>query len=79
MTDCDAVPNYLDSDDDGDGVLTIYEGASTVGVPISSENDTLICCIKMGFPIICRQWLRDGDGVHTTYVWRSYRQMEKIH
>jgi hypothetical protein len=55
MTDCDAVPNYLDSDDDGDGVLTIYEGASTVGVPISSENDTLICCIKMGFPIICRQ------------------------
>ena len=38
-TDDDGVPNYLDEDDDGDGVLTIDEAVDEDGNPIDTDGD----------------------------------------
>lgn len=38
-TDGDGTPNYLDNDDDGDGVLTQYEEKDENGNPIDTDGD----------------------------------------
>ncbi|WP_458628565.1 DUF6252 family protein [Winogradskyella sp. PC D3.3] len=38
-TDGDGVPNYLDNDDDGDGVLTQFEAKDVNGNPIDTDGD----------------------------------------
>lgn len=37
--DSDGIANYLDADDDGDGVLTIYEAQDADGNPIDTDGD----------------------------------------
>jgi hypothetical protein len=38
-TDNDGIPNYLDNDDDGDGILTQYEAKDADGNPIDTDGD----------------------------------------
>jgi hypothetical protein len=39
-TDGDGTPNYMDDDDDGDGILTIDEAKDVDGNPIDTDGDT---------------------------------------
>ncbi|SDS25914.1 hypothetical protein SAMN04489797_1208 [Winogradskyella sediminis] len=38
-TDADGIPNYMDNDDDGDGVLTQYEAKDEDGNPLDTDGD----------------------------------------
>lgn len=38
-TDGDGIPNYLDNDDDGDGILTQYEAVDMDGNPADTDGD----------------------------------------
>ncbi len=56
-TDNDGVPNYLDNDDDGDGVLTKNE-LDDEGVPLDTDNDGIDDYLDTD---------DDGDAVLTIY------------
>lgn len=57
-TDGDTIPNYLDDDDDGDGVLTIDEAKDMDGNPIDTDGDGDVDYLDFD---------DDGDGVFTAF------------
>jgi hypothetical protein len=57
-TDGDTIPNYLDDDDDGDGVLTIDEAKDMDGNPIDTDGDMDVDYLDID---------DDGDGVFTSF------------
>jgi hypothetical protein len=54
--DGDGVPNYLDNDDDGDGILTENEAADADGNPLDSDGDGQVDYLDND---------DDGDGILT--------------
>ncbi len=57
-TDGDTIPNYLDDDDDGDGVLTINEAVDDDGLPLDTDGD-------LAFDYLDND--DDGDGILTQF------------
>ena len=57
-TDMDGTPNYLDEDDDGDGILTIDEAKDVDGNPIDTDGDLDVDYLDND---------DDGDGVLTQF------------
>ena len=58
-TDQDGIPNYLDSDDDGDSVNTIFEGATANGEnSLDTDSDAIPNYLDND---------DDGDGLYTLY------------
>ncbi|WP_431133664.1 DUF6252 family protein [Psychroserpens mesophilus] len=55
-SDSDGTPNYLDDDDDGDGILTINEAKDIDGNPIDTDGDNDVDYLDTD---------DDGDGVLT--------------
>ncbi|MDN3491336.1 DUF6252 family protein [Winogradskyella bathintestinalis] len=55
-TDGDGVPNYLDNDDDGDGILTQYEAVDENGNPVDTDGDMDVDYLDND---------DDGDGILT--------------
>lgn len=56
--DNDGIPNYLDDDDDGDGVLTIDEAVDENGNPIDTDGDGDVNYLDND---------DDGDGLFSNY------------
>ena len=56
--DGDGTPNYLDNDDDGDGVLTIDEAVDANGNPIDTDGDGDVNYLDND---------DDGDGIFTNF------------
>ena len=54
--DMDGIPNYLDNDDDGDGVLTINEAKDEDGNPVDTDGDGDVDYLDND---------DDGDGILT--------------
>jgi hypothetical protein len=54
--DMDGIPNYLDNDDDGDGILTIFEAKDENGNPIDTDGDGDVDYLDND---------DDGDGILT--------------
>ncbi len=55
-TDDDGTPNYLDNDDDGDGILTQFEAQDENGNPIDTDGDGAVDYLDND---------DDGDGILT--------------
>jgi hypothetical protein len=56
--DSDGIPNYLDNDDDGDGVLTIDEAKDENGNPIDTDGDGEVDYLDND---------DDGDGLFSNF------------
>ena len=56
-TDSDGTPNYLDNDDDGDGISTINEAKDVDGNPLDTDGDGNVDYLDTD---------DDGDGIFTS-------------